>query len=265
MNAAITLARREVLRFIRQRSRMIGVIASPILFWIVIGSGLNNSFQYPGGPVEMSYLEYFYPGTLVLVVLFSAIFSSISIIEDRSQGFLQSVLVAPISRMSIVLGKVLGITILAILQAGIFLLAAPIIVPEVTAGSLVLTLLVLMLVAFGLSTLGFLIAWSMDSTQGFHAIMNLLLVPMWLLSGALFPSSGSSPWVAFIMQWNPLMYGVTACRRALYGLGPHVGPDFPSFGISVAILFLFWLLVLTFAVLRVQKRQRSSNIRRALS
>ncbi|MEX1138825.1 MAG: ABC transporter permease [Bacteroidota bacterium] len=263
MNAALTLARREVLRFLRQRSRMIGVIASPILFWIVIGSGLNNSFQYPGGPVDMSYLEYFYPGTLVLVVLFSAIFSSISIIEDRGQGFLQSVLVAPISRMSIVLGKVLGITTLAILQAGIFLLAAPVIIPGMTAGSLVLTLLVLMLVAFGLSTLGFLIAWSMDSTQGFHAIMNLLLVPMWLLSGALFPASGSSSWVAFIMQWNPLMYGVTACRRALYGLAPDVGPDFPTFGMSIFVLFIFWFLALTLAVLMVQKRQRSSNVRRA--
>ena len=264
MRAALTLAQREVLRFARQRSRMIGVIASPILFWIVIGSGLNNSFRYPGGPVDMSYLEYFYPGTLVLVVLFSAIFSSISIIEDRNQGFLQSVLVAPIPRSSIVLGKVLGITILAMLQAGIFLLAAPLIVPEATAGSLILTLFVLMLVAFGLSTLGFLMAWSMDSTQGFHAIMNLLLVPMWLLSGALFPVSGSAPWVAAIMQWNPLMYGVSASRRALYGLIPDVGTDVPSFGMSIVVLLVFWIAVLTLAVLRVQRRQRSSAAEKTL-
>ncbi len=259
MNAALTLVRREVLRFVRQRSRMIGVIASPILFWIVIGSGLNDSFQYPGGPEDMSYLEYFYPGTLVLVILFAAIFSSISIIEDRNQGFLQSVLVAPIPRVSIVLGKVLGITVLAVLQAGVFLLAAPLIVPGATAGSLVLTFLVLTLVALGLSALGFLIAWSMDSSQGFHAIMNLLLVPMWLLSGALFPVSGSAPWVAGIMRWNPLMYGVSATRKALYGLIPDVGTELPSFGASISILILFWIITVTLAVFRVQKRQRSSG------
>lgn len=259
MNAVVTLVRREIIRFLRQRSRMIGVIASPILFWVVIGSGLNDSFQYPGGPVDMSYLEYFYPGTLILVVLFAAIFSSISIIEDRNQGFLQSVLVAPISRVSIVLGKITGITVLAVLQAGIFLIAAPFIVPEATAGSLVLTLMVLTLVALGLSSLGFFIAWSMDSTQGFHAIMNLLLVPMWLLSGALFPVSGSAPWVAALMRWNPLMYGVSATRHALYGLVPEVGTELPGFGIAIGILVLFLILMVSAAVLRVQKRRRSST------
>jgi ABC-2 type transport system permease protein len=206
----------------------------------------------------MNYLEYFYPGTIVLVVLFATIFSSISIIEDRNQGFLQSVLVAPIPRVSIVLGKVLGITVLSVLQAGIFLAAAPLIIPEVTAGSLVLTLLVLILVALGLSALGFLIAWSMDSTQGFHAIMNIFLVPMWLLSGALFPISGSASWVAVIMRWNPLMYGVSATRKALYGLVPEVGTELPGFGIAIVILALFLVLMVSAAVVRVQQRQRSA-------
>lgn len=259
MTAIRVLLQRELLRFFRQRSRMLAVIASPVLFWIVIGSGLHRSFQYPAGPGNMTYLEYFYPGTLVLVVLFASIFSSISIIEDRREGFLQSVLIAPVNRSAIVLGKVAGITTLASLQAGIFLLAAPAVIDDATAGSLVLTLVVLILVSLGLSALGFLIAWSMDSTQGFHAIMNLLLVPMWLLSGALFPLGGSSPWVAELMRWNPLMYGVAATRRALYGLAPGSGEDLPDFGISLLILMIFTIVVLVLAVARVRTRLRSAE------
>ena len=102
---AATLTRRELVRFIREKSRMIGVIASPIVFWGVIGSGLST---------DMTYLEYFFPGSVILIVLFAAIFSSISVIEDRKEGFLQSVLVAPVSRWSIVLGKVAGITLLSL-------------------------------------------------------------------------------------------------------------------------------------------------------
>lgn len=258
MTAVRVLFQRELIRFIRQRSRMIAVIASPMLFWVVIGSGLHRSFQYPGASTDMTYLEYFYPGTLVLVVLFASIFSSISIIEDRRDGFLQSVLVAPISRVGIVFGKVAGITVLAALQGAVFLAAAPAVIDSTTVGSMVLTFLVLLIVALGLSSLGFLIAWSMDSTQGFHAVMNLLLVPMWLLSGALFPMTGSSPWVAEVMRWNPLTYGVAATRMALYGLTPGAGVDLPGFGTSLLVLFLFTVLVLVFAVRRVHKRTPSA-------
>ncbi|MBI4418112.1 MAG: ABC transporter permease [Ignavibacteriales bacterium] len=260
MTAVTVLVQRELIRFVRQRSRMLAVIVSPVLFWVVIGSGLNRSFQYPGGPQSMTYLEYFYPGTLVLVVLFASIFSSISLIEDRRDGFLQSVLVAPINRSSIVLGKVAGITILAALQGVVFLAAAPAVIQTSSIGSIVLTLFVLVLVATGLSSLGFLIAWSMDSTQGFHAIMNLLLVPMWLLSGALFPITGSASWVAEIMRWNPLMYGVAATRKALYGLAPGAGQELPGFGVSLLILIGFTVVTVLVAAIRVQKRLASKPL-----
>jgi len=255
-----TLLRREILRFFRQRSRMIAVIASPILFWVVIGSGLNRSFLYPGGPEGITYLEYFYPGTLILIVLFAAIFSSISVIEDRREGFLQSVLVSPISRLSIVLGKVSGITILAAVQGSVLLLASPFVIPGIAPGSILLAMVILVVVAFGLSSLGFLIAWSMDSTQGFHAIMNLVLVPMWLLSGALFPTTGSASWIAALMTWNPLMYGVAATRKALYGLSPDVGSELPGFGLSVIVLILFSICAILLASRRVQMRTKSAPV-----
>src|ERR1041384_6795264 len=122
---AFTLWWREVVRFYRQRTRVVGVIASPILFWLVIGSGFGRSFR--AGTTDQHYLDYFYPGALIMIVLFTSIFTMMSVIEDRKEGFLLSVLVAPISRTVIVLGKVLGGTTLAAVQGMIFLAFAPLI------------------------------------------------------------------------------------------------------------------------------------------
>src|ERR1700687_1935031 len=129
--AAYTLWQRELVRFIRQRSRVVGALAPPILFWFLIGSGLGASFRLPGLPAAseagVSFMQYFFPGTVTLIVLFTALFSTISIIEDRHEGFLQSVLVAPLSRQSLVLGKIAGGTTLAFGQGLIFLCFAPLV------------------------------------------------------------------------------------------------------------------------------------------
>ncbi len=237
---------------------MVGVVASPILFWLVIGSGLNRSFQEQGSAVEVNYLEYFFPGSIVLIVLFAAIFSSISVIEDRQQGFMQSVLVAPISRLSIAMGKVIGITLLASLQGAVLVLVSPLVISDATVGSLLLTVVTLSLLALGLSSLGFAIAWSMSSTQGFHAIMNLLLIPMWMLSGALFPASGATGWVAAIMQWNPLTYGVAAVRESLYGLRPQYVHNLAEYWTSILVLVLFASAAAVFAVWVVNRREKGA-------
>ena len=221
---AVSLWRREVVRFVRQRSRVIGALGTPVVFWMLIGSGLRDSFQVPGvARPTMNFLEYSFPGTLVLIVLFTAIFSTISIIEDRREGFLQAVIAAPVRRTAIVLGKVMGSTTLALLQALLFLMLAPLSGIPLTIGSVLALTVVLTIIGVGLSALGFLIAWPMDSTQGFHAVMNLFLIPMWLLSGAFFPASGASPWLAWVMAVNPLTYGIAAVRHALY-----FGRDFPT-------------------------------------
>jgi ABC-2 type transport system permease protein len=208
---------RDLRRFVRQRSRVVGALATPVLFWFVLGSGLGRSFSATddtsGGG---GYLEYYFAGTIALIVLFTSIFSTISIIEDRREGFLQGVLASPASRTSIVLGKVLGSTTLAMINAAIFLVLAPFAGVALTPLSIVSTLLIVAILGIGLSGLGVLIAWSLESTQGFHAIMNLVLVPMWLLSGAFFPASGAAPWVRALMTINPLTYGVTALRDVVY-------------------------------------------------
>src|SRR5436190_3097727 len=121
----MTLWWREVVRFVRQRSRLFGAFAQPLVFWILLGGGLNASFQPAGAPAGTSYVAYFYPGTIALVLLFTAIFATISTVEDRKTGFLQGVLVAPVPRWSIVLGQALGGTTLAVVQGCLFLLLAP--------------------------------------------------------------------------------------------------------------------------------------------
>ena len=237
MLAAYTLWLREVVRFLRQRSRIVGALGSRLVFWFLIGSGLNRSFQGgPAMPLQGGYLEYFYPGTLALILLFTAIFSTISIVEDRQEGFLQGVLVAPVPRSAIVVGKVLGSTTLAVIQGGVFLLLAPFAHVQFHLAAVPAILGVMVVVAFGLSGLGFLVAWWLDSTQGFHAIMNVFLIPLWILSGALFPASGAAGWVRALMLANPLTYGVSALRRLFYDQ-PLAGE--PSFALSLAVTLMF--------------------------
>ncbi len=209
---AASLARREVVRFLRQRSRVIGALATPLLFWIVMGSGLGKSFRPPGADAEQTYLAYFFPGTIMLVVLFTAIFSCISIIEERREGFLQSVLVAPVSPAVIVAGKVLGCTLLALIQAIPMLLLAPLIGLSLSITGALSALAILMVTSLAVGAIGFVFAWHLNSVQGFHAIMNLLLMPMWMLSGALFPVNGAMGWTAAVMAINPLTYATTLLR-----------------------------------------------------
>jgi ABC-2 type transport system permease protein len=244
---AFTLWLREVVRFYRQRARVVGVIASPILFWVAIGSGFGTSFR-SGANGHQNYLEYFYPGALIMIVLFTSIFTMMSVIEDRKEGFLLSVLVAPVSRSAIVLGKVLGGTTLATIQGLIFLIFAPMVGVHIGLGSFALIVVTVFLVSFALTALGFAIAWPMDSTQAFHAIINLFLIPLWLLSGALFPISGASVWLRVLMRINPLTYGVEALRQLLY---PASGGSLAS---SLATLVLFSLFMFGLGFVMVNRR-----------
>jgi ABC-2 type transport system permease protein len=248
--SAYTLWWREIVRFYRQRARVVGVIASPLLFWLVIGSGFGTSFRSGDALGEQHYLDYFYPGALVMIVLFTSIFTMMSVIEDRKEGFLLSVLVAPVPRSAIVLGKVLGGTTLSAVQGLIFLAFAPLVGVHLTLGDFVLVVLTVFLISFALTALGFAIAWPMDSNQAFHAIINLFLIPLWLLSGALFPLSGASSWLRALMWSNPLTYGVEALRSLLYPASPAVA----SLPASLATLVLFSLFMFGLAFIMVNRR-----------
>lgn len=244
---AFSLCQRELIRFLRQRHRIIGALATPIVFWLLIGGGMGRSFNAPNLPGGSNYIQFFFPGTILMILLFTAIFSTISIIEDRREGFLQSVLVAPVSRMSIVLGKVLGGTILAFAQGFIFLLLAPTVGIHLTLPGFLLSVLIMFLLSFSLTCLGFCIAWRMTSTQGFHAIMNLFLMPLWFLSGALFPPQGAWRGISLVMNLNPLTYGLSALQRALHYSTPI--PELPSLFVCLSITVTFSILMFLLSTL----------------
>ena len=238
---AATLWQRELVRFWRQKSRLLGVIASPLVIWLLIGYGSNT-------------LKRFYAGALVLTVMFSAIFSTISIIEDRREGFLLSMLVSPAPRTSMVLGKILGAATLAWIQGLIFLAFAPLAGLSVGVGELLPVAGAIFLISFTLTGLGFVIAWKMESTAGFHAIMNLLLMPMWMVSGALFPLSEAHGWVKGVMWANPLTYSISLLNSTLRL--PDVTPGALE---SLVVTLAFGLgLLLVCGMMAAQKSTRSA-------
>lgn len=217
------------------------------------GAGLQTAFPTASLPGSKSYAEYFFPGILLLTVLFTSIFSTISLIEDRHEGFLQSVMVAPLSRFSMVGGKVFGGSVLALFQGVLFLCLAPVAGISLTVFSFFQVVFAMFLVSFCLTTLGFVFAWRLDSVQGFHSIMNLVLFPMWLLSGSFFPVSGAPVWLRPVMYANPLTYGLGALKMALYGsaLPP---PGLPSFGICLLVVLSFGVLIYAVALISVGRR-----------
>ena len=274
--AAMSLCRREIVRFLRQRNRIIGAIGQPIIFWLLFGTGLSGVFKASGqGGGDESFTVYFFPGTLLLIVLFTAIFATISIIEDRNEGFLQSVLVSPIPRWSMVFGKVLGGTILAVGQAMLFLLLSFFVGITLSVGQFLAIFAILVVAAVGLTSLGFWLAWRMDSTQGFHAVMNLLLMPMWLLSGAFFPIpandaiTSTGQWVlSWVMTLNPVTYALGAIRRIMHAetapsfLGGEATGDYwlPGVGLGVTITVLFAVVMFALACQAAKKTRRGDWI-----
>lgn len=234
--AVATLLRREVVRFVRQRSRLVGALVQPLVFWVLLGAGLKASFRPASGTGSV---EYFYPGIIALTLLFTAIFATISVVEDRKAGFLQGVLVSPVPRWSVVMGQAAGSTTLALIQGILLLALAPVAGIPLTAAGVLQASAVMLLLGFGMSSLGLVLAWRMESTQGFHAIMNLVLMPMWLLSGAFFPIEGAPRVLEWTMKLNPMTYGMAALRRGLYAGSRASLEGLPPMGLSLGVLVVF--------------------------
>ncbi|MEX1229975.1 MAG: ABC transporter permease [Planctomycetaceae bacterium] len=264
-----TLTMRELVRFFRQRTRVVGALGQPIIFWVLFGAGLHGSFTPPRWAVaDMSYQAYFFPGIAVLIVLFTAIFSTISIIEDRREGFLQGVLVSPASRASLVIGKLTGGTVLAMIQAMLFVSIGPLLSMLHLAPPLEFELSLPRMLAvagylaglsFALTALGYCIAWPLDSTQGFHAVMSVFLLPMWMLSGAIFPGENSG-WLSVIMKLNPLTYGVAGLRRIMQ---PEAivadGAGLPGLASCLTFTTLFGVVCVTLAIVLTQRKSSSDT------
>lgn len=229
-SAAWALFRRELLRFFRQPSRIAASIGTPILIWGFLASGFAgavigapdssapaDSFVNPASGSDMPYAIYLIPGTATLVAMFAAIFASMSLIEDRRDGSLRAALISPAPRSAIVAAKTAAGALAATMQAGVVLLASPVLGAPASAGALALAVIMLALTAAGLTSFGLALAWKVNSSEGFHGVMNVILMPMWLLSGAMFPVRSSAAWLRPVMLMNPLSWATEAVRGAMHG------------------------------------------------
>lgn len=250
------LCQRDLVRFFRQRSRIVGALAQPLIFWAMMGSGFAPSFRIQGAE-GVGYMQYFFPGIVTMTILFTAIFSTMSLIEDRREGFMQAVLAAPGSRTSAVLGKVLGGSSIAMLQALAVLLLAP--VAGYAFGGIAWALLIahLFLASVGLCAIGFAFAWWLDSTAAYHGVMSVLLMPLWILSGAMFPMTSGPSWMRTVVALNPLSYSASGVRRALGGgvLPSSLAHSSPALELVVALgLAAFGVAVATWVSSRQSAR-----------
>jgi ABC-2 type transport system permease protein len=204
---------RDVLRFWRDRARLAVSLVQPVLYLLVFGVGLSSALR--GLPPGVTYVQYMYPGVIGMAVLFTATFSAMSVVWDRELGFLREILVAPIDRSAVVIGKALGGTTQAMVQGIIILALAPLAGVELTVAGVLELVPLLFVLAFALTCLGLAVASRLKSMQGFQMVMNLLMMPMFFLSGAMFPLRGLPAWLAVLTRFDPVAYGMAPIRLAV--------------------------------------------------
>lgn len=254
--AAYVIWLRDLIRFVSERSRLVGALGQPLIYLGVMGTGFGATFRAAVLPEGFSYVQFMFPGILGMTVLFTALFSSVSIIWDREFGFLKVVLVAPVSRPAIVLGKALGGSTVALLQSTLLLVLTPLVGLDLGIADLLRLWVVMLLMAFALTSMGLALASRMPSMEAFQMIMNFLIMPMWMLSGAFFPLRGVPAWMEALMRVNPLTYGVDALRGVMYA-GTPMGEALVihSFGFDLAVVAAVALVAFVLALLTFKGRE----------
>jgi ABC-2 type transport system permease protein len=237
LRASIALGNRELIRITRQPSRIIASIATPLLIWTFIAAGFSRAIADQSGS---SFTAAMIPGIASLTVMFSSIFASISLIQDRHEGFLRAALLSPTPRLWIVLAKVWSGTLIALVQGLIILALLPVLGVPLTLPGTLGAIAALVCVSVSLIGLGLALAWIVDSSQGFHGVMNAVLMPLWITSGAVFPVTEAAPWLKAIAYANPLTWIHDAMRRSL---------DLPA--IDSAPTWLPWTVSISVAALMV--------------
>jgi ABC-2 type transport system permease protein len=257
---------RDIIRFWRDRVRLVMSLAQPILYLAIFGVGLSSTLGKSGSlggaglPASFSYIQFMYPGVLGMAVLFTAIFSAMSVVWDREFGFLREILVAPISRSAVALGKALGGATQAALQGVVMLVFAPFVGVHLTVVSVLEVIPLLFLLAFALTSFGVAISARLKTMQGFQVVMNFLMMPMFFLSGALFPLRGLPGWMTVLTRFDPVAYGIAPVRSAILGGAglPQVAVDrltsvtigsyIVPIGVDVAFLAAFSAAMLAIAM-----------------
>lgn len=223
LRAVYTLWWRDLVRFVNEPARLIGSIVQPVIYLWLFGAGFGATFRAAAVPEGFRYITFMFPGVVGMTVLFTALFSAVSVIWEREFGLLKAILIAPVSRAAIVLGKALGGSTVALIQGTLLLLLAPLAGIDLSAGQVLRLWAVMGPMALALTGLGLAIASRMASMEGFQVVMNFLVMPMWLLSGAFFPLQGVPRWMEVLMRVDPLTYGVDALRGVIYEGVPYAG------------------------------------------
>jgi len=254
---------RDVLRYSRDRLRLLASLAQPLLFLLIFGTGLSSSLRGIGGGLagaaSINYVQFIYPGIIGMAVLFTSIFSAMSIVWDREFGFLKEVLVAPIDRSAIAIGKALGGSTQAMVQGMLLLVLAPIVGVTLTPLAVVELIPLIFVLAFALTSLGVVLAAGIKSMQGFQAVINFLMMPIFFLSGALFPLGNLPWWMTGLTRIDPAAYGIDPLRRVILGasgvpaavtdrLGVTVGGQTLPLMAEVGLVLAFGFVMLGIAI-----------------
>jgi ABC-2 type transport system permease protein len=218
LRGVYTIWYRDILRFWHDKMRMVGSIAFPLLFLFVFGSGLSARMGSLGPGIDFT--QFIFPGIVGMMVLMSSLMAGISLVWDREFGFLKEVLVAPISRTSVAVGKTLGSATTALFQGIFILLLAPLIGVSLSAGTVLALLPLMLLLSVAMGSLGILLATRIKSMQAFPVVMQMLVFPMIFLSGVFFPVEGLPAWMNVLVKLNPATYGIAPIRQVMLGASP---------------------------------------------
>jgi ABC-2 type transport system permease protein len=251
------VAYRELLRFVNERSRLVGSMAFPLLFLVIFGAGFGKTIGALAPGVD--FIKFMYPGIVAQSVLTSSLFAGVSVVWDREFGFLREILVAPIGRAGIVLGKAFGATVTALLQVLILLVLTPLVGVSLSPQTIIGLVPVVVILSLGLSGLGILIASFMTSQQGFQLVIQLLIFPLIFLAGVFFPVNNVPTWLEVISKLNPLTYGVDAIRQIFIGTLPGLGVTVFGHTMTVveevAVVGLLGIVLLGGAVLAFSRQE----------
>jgi ABC-2 type transport system permease protein len=257
---AWVVAYREVLRFVRERSRIVASVTFPLLFLAIFGAGFNNVIGQMAPDVNL--IQFMYPGIISMAVLTSALSAGLSVVTDREAGFLREILVAPLSRTGIVLGKAAGAAAVALLQALLLLVIAPLVGVDLNIGMVVRLIPIVMVLSLVLSGLGIIIGSFMRSQQGFQMVLQVLVFPMVFLAGVFYPVDTLPVWMEILSKSNPVTYGVDAIRQvflgsdpAAAGLGVTVFGRTMGLGAEVAMVTALGLVLLAGAVVAFSRQE----------
>ena len=251
-NAIYVIVAREFKKFVRERSRLFSAIARPLLWLFIVGAGISRLVPRDMG---VPYTQFIFPGIIGMTILFSSIFSSISIIWDKEFGFMKEILVAPVSRFSIVIGKALSGTIVSTLQAIIILALFPVVGFKLGVVQILSVIVVCISISFCISSFGIVLATFYESYESFSVIMNFIIMPMFFLSGAMYPVRLLPDILQIAAKVNPLTYGIDALKNVIFAqeTGP-MGPDFSPIADAGIIFLLSIAFVLIAARLFERKK-----------